>query len=114
MHGAEETEIVKTENAHHRDSKNELHRRQRALHACGSVTDAPPSALLWEIREMGNQRMNDRTKLVFGDKNVGIQWRVKARNSLRQAKNIIGKTRNVSYRETQTHFSKYDTGVLLH
>jgi hypothetical protein len=41
-----------------------------ALHACGSVTDAPPSlALLQEIREMGNQRTNDRTELVFGDKN---------------------------------------------
>jgi hypothetical protein len=36
---------------------------------CGSVTDPPISlALLQEIREMVNQRMDDRTELVFGDK----------------------------------------------
>jgi hypothetical protein len=67
----------------------------RALHACGFVTDAPPSlALLREIREMGNRLMNDRTELVFGDKDRSIQWRVKTRNSLRQAKDFIGKTLN--------------------
>jgi hypothetical protein len=56
----------------------------RALHACGSVTDAPPSpAILQEISEMGNRRMNDRTELVFGDKRRSTQWRVKMRNSLR-------------------------------
>ena len=44
-----------------------------AFHACGSVTEAPPSlATLLEIREKGNRRMNDRTEFVFGDKNKSI------------------------------------------
>jgi hypothetical protein len=53
------------------------------LHACRSVTDAPSSpALLREMREMGNKRVNGRTGLVFGDKNISILWRVKTSNSL--------------------------------